>query len=158
MNDHGHWLAKFARLRIDTASNAPHKPLLLLVVLDLAQEGLLGPVHDPLSLLCSRCQGLPGIGWRDRRCRAFCYSIVRRESLRPFCRNAGDGPNSGSGVKAQGVGDRVPVGFIDVSSILLAIQVLLSLLLGSCFSFVCFVYAWRPEGGTNRLGASEGPP
>jgi hypothetical protein len=37
------WLAKFARLRIDTASNAPHKPLLLLVVLDLAQEGAFIP-------------------------------------------------------------------------------------------------------------------
>jgi putative restriction endonuclease len=43
LNDHSAWLAKFARLRIDTATNAPHKPLLLLVVLDLAQEGTLGP-------------------------------------------------------------------------------------------------------------------
>ena len=43
MNDHEFWLTRFARLRVDTASNAPHKPLLLLVVLDLAQQGALGP-------------------------------------------------------------------------------------------------------------------
>lgn len=48
MNDHDHWLARFARLRIDTASRAPHKPLLLLVVLDRAQEGALGPDVLPL--------------------------------------------------------------------------------------------------------------
>jgi len=48
VNDQGFWLAKFARLRIDTASNAPHKPLLLLVVLDLAREGSLG--HEVLPL------------------------------------------------------------------------------------------------------------
>jgi putative restriction endonuclease len=36
VDDTGYWLAKFARLRIDTASNAPHKPLLLLVAHDLA--------------------------------------------------------------------------------------------------------------------------
>ena len=50
IDNYATWLTKFSRLRIDTASNAPHKPLLLLVVLDLAQEGLLGPVQDPLSL------------------------------------------------------------------------------------------------------------
>ena len=49
MNDQGFWLAKFARLRIDTASNAPHKPLLLLVVLELAQEGAFGPDVLPLT-------------------------------------------------------------------------------------------------------------
>lgn len=49
MNNHSFWLAKFARLRIDTASNAPHKPLLLLVVLDLAEEGTLGPDMLPLT-------------------------------------------------------------------------------------------------------------
>jgi putative restriction endonuclease len=49
VNDHSAWLAKFARLRIDTASNAPHKPILLLVVLDLAQEGALGPETLPLT-------------------------------------------------------------------------------------------------------------
>ena len=43
MDDHDYWLAKFARLRVDTATNAPHKPLLLLVILDLAEEGSLGP-------------------------------------------------------------------------------------------------------------------
>jgi putative restriction endonuclease len=37
------WLDKFCRLRVDRASGdiAPHKPLLLLVVCDLAEEGLL---------------------------------------------------------------------------------------------------------------------
>jgi putative restriction endonuclease len=49
MQDTPAWLAKFARLRIDTASNAPHKPLLLLVVLDLAQEGAFGPDLLPLT-------------------------------------------------------------------------------------------------------------
>jgi putative restriction endonuclease len=43
VDDHDYWLAKFARLRVDTATNAPHKPLLLLVILDLAEEGSLGP-------------------------------------------------------------------------------------------------------------------
>lgn len=47
--DQASWLAKFARLRIDTASKAPHKPLLLLVVLDLAHEGALGPEILPLT-------------------------------------------------------------------------------------------------------------
>lgn len=50
MTDHSYWLSKLARLRIDTATNAPHKPLLLLVVLDIAQEGALGPEPNPLSL------------------------------------------------------------------------------------------------------------
>ena len=49
MNDHSAWLAKFARLRIDTASNAPHKPLLLLVVLDLAERETFGPDVLPLT-------------------------------------------------------------------------------------------------------------
>lgn len=42
MSDHDSWLTKFSRLRIDTASNAPHKPLLLLVVLDLAERRVSG--------------------------------------------------------------------------------------------------------------------
>ena len=39
------WLDKFARLRVDRASGdpAPHKPLLLLLILDLAEEGSLPP-------------------------------------------------------------------------------------------------------------------
>lgn len=45
----GLWLSRFAALRIDTASRAPHKPLLLLVVLDLAQEGGFGPDLLPLT-------------------------------------------------------------------------------------------------------------
>lgn len=49
MSDHSSWLAKLARLRIDTASGAPHKPLLLLVALDLAEEGNLGPDLLPLT-------------------------------------------------------------------------------------------------------------
>jgi putative restriction endonuclease len=43
------WLTKLSRLRIDTVTNAPHKPLLLLVVLDLAQEGAFGPDALPLT-------------------------------------------------------------------------------------------------------------
>ncbi|MGH7136898.1 MAG: HNH endonuclease [Pirellulales bacterium] len=49
MDNHTHWLTQLARLRIDTATNAPHKPLLLLVVLDIAQEGALGPEMLPLT-------------------------------------------------------------------------------------------------------------
>ncbi|HZU36577.1 MAG TPA: hypothetical protein VFA18_11740, partial [Gemmataceae bacterium] len=39
------WLAKLGRLRVDRASGdpAPHKPLLLLVILDLAEKGQLPP-------------------------------------------------------------------------------------------------------------------
>jgi putative restriction endonuclease len=38
-----HWLAKLAKLKVDKASGdpAPHKPLLLLVVLELAEQGML---------------------------------------------------------------------------------------------------------------------
>jgi putative restriction endonuclease len=38
-----YWLAKLANLRVDRARGdpAPHKPLLLLVVLELAEQGLL---------------------------------------------------------------------------------------------------------------------
>jgi putative restriction endonuclease len=37
-----HWLAKLAKLRVDLRGNpAPHKPLLLLVVIELAEQGLL---------------------------------------------------------------------------------------------------------------------
>jgi hypothetical protein len=39
------WLGKLAQLKVDKASGdaAPHKPLLLLVVLELAEQGLLPP-------------------------------------------------------------------------------------------------------------------
>jgi putative restriction endonuclease len=45
------WLAKLAQLRIDRASGdpAPHKPLLLLVILELAEHGLLPEERLPLS-------------------------------------------------------------------------------------------------------------
>ena len=45
------WLAKFARLRVDRARGdpAPHKPLLLLVVLELAEQGQLPEDVLPLS-------------------------------------------------------------------------------------------------------------
>lgn len=46
-----HWLAKLSRLRVDRAKGdpAPHKPLLLLVVADLAQEEALPPSVLPLT-------------------------------------------------------------------------------------------------------------
>jgi putative restriction endonuclease len=46
------WLSKLARLRVDRQkkkSPAPHKPLLLLVLLDLAQQGQLPPDVVPLT-------------------------------------------------------------------------------------------------------------
>jgi len=45
------WLAKFAKLRVDshTGDPAPHKPLLLLVVLELAEQGLLPKELLPLT-------------------------------------------------------------------------------------------------------------
>src|SRR5215211_3924977 len=46
-----YWLAKLANLRVDRARGdpAPHKPLLLLVVLELAEQGLLPSDLLPLS-------------------------------------------------------------------------------------------------------------
>ena len=46
-----HWLAKLTRLKVDRASGdpAPHKPLLLLVLLDLAEAGQLPPGVIPLT-------------------------------------------------------------------------------------------------------------
>jgi putative restriction endonuclease len=42
LNNKKHWLEKMATLRVDPARGvAPHKPLLLLVVCDLAEEGKL---------------------------------------------------------------------------------------------------------------------
>jgi len=45
------WLGKFANLRFDRASGdpAPHKPLLLLVVLEMAEQGLLPNEILPLT-------------------------------------------------------------------------------------------------------------
>jgi putative restriction endonuclease len=45
------WLAKLAKLKVDRASGdpAPHKPLLLLVVLELAEQGLLPNQELPLT-------------------------------------------------------------------------------------------------------------
>ena len=61
------WLAKFARLRIDTASNAPHKALLLLVVLDLAEEGQLAFDEDPHSLPeRPKVRGMGSLSLRER--------------------------------------------------------------------------------------------
>lgn len=51
MGNSERWFAKLARLRIDKARGdpAPHKPLLLLVVLELAEQGLLPADVLPLS-------------------------------------------------------------------------------------------------------------
>jgi predicted restriction endonuclease len=45
------WLARLAKLKVDRASGdpAPHKPLLLLVVLELAEQGLLPHQELPLT-------------------------------------------------------------------------------------------------------------
>jgi putative restriction endonuclease len=44
------WLAKLAKLRVDLRGNpAPHKPLLLLVVIELAEQGLLPQGMLPLT-------------------------------------------------------------------------------------------------------------
>src|SRR5580700_6038888 len=45
------WLAKLAKLKVDRASGdpAPHKPLLLLVILELAEQGLLPNQVLPLT-------------------------------------------------------------------------------------------------------------
>jgi putative restriction endonuclease len=54
-----HWLGRLSKLRMDRASGdpAPHKPLLLLVILDMAQEGVLPPKILPLTPeLASRFQ------------------------------------------------------------------------------------------------------
>jgi hypothetical protein len=53
------WLAKLARLKVYRArgGKAPHKPLLLLVLLELAEQGLLPPAVLPLKP--------EGAGWRS---------------------------------------------------------------------------------------------
>src|SRR5262245_47018767 len=45
------WLAKLTRLKVDRAraNPAPHKPLLLLVVLEMAEQGVLPPKTLPLT-------------------------------------------------------------------------------------------------------------
>jgi putative restriction endonuclease len=45
------WLAKLAKLRVDWAKGnpAPHKPLLLLVIIELAEQGLLPEKNLPLT-------------------------------------------------------------------------------------------------------------
>lgn len=50
MNGADYWLAKFSNLRIDRARGdpAPHKPLLLLALCDIAEQGALP--HDALPL------------------------------------------------------------------------------------------------------------
>ena len=51
MKSADYWLGKLSSLRVDRASGNPvrHKPLLILVILELAQEGLLPPKTLPLS-------------------------------------------------------------------------------------------------------------
>ena len=51
MNRADHWQTKFANLRIDRARGdpAPHKPLLLLALCDLAEQGALPHGALPLS-------------------------------------------------------------------------------------------------------------
>ena len=45
-----HWLAQISKLRVDLRGNpAPHKPLLLLVVIELAEQGLLPKYTLPLT-------------------------------------------------------------------------------------------------------------
>ena len=88
------WLAKLAKLKIDLKGNpAPHKPLLLLVVIELAEQGLLprgtftltpeiafahigaswrtvalkSPTHDILSITCRVVVfGKPSVKTRTR--------------------------------------------------------------------------------------------
>jgi putative restriction endonuclease len=45
------WLGRLARLRVDRASGdpAPHKPLLLLAVIDFAERGEIGGEKLPLT-------------------------------------------------------------------------------------------------------------
>jgi putative restriction endonuclease len=70
------WLARFARLKIDKARGdpAPHKPLLLLVVLELAEQGLLPEDLLPLS---------PELAFRFQ---TFWNVIAHRRSQRPDVR------------------------------------------------------------------------
>ncbi len=68
-----YWLHKLATLKVDRSRGdpAPHKPFLLLVVLEMAERGeFTGPVNSPLSAISrttSSRKGLCGAGSpRDR--------------------------------------------------------------------------------------------
>src|SRR5260370_4176996 len=70
------WLGKFANLRFDRASGdpAPHKPLLLLVVVEMAEQGLLPNEVLPLT---------PELAFRF----CTCWSVVAsRRKQRPDIR------------------------------------------------------------------------
>ena len=75
MKSADYWLGKLSKLRVDRASGdpAPHKPLLLLVIFELAQEGLLPPKTLPLT--------------PDLASRFMSYSAVvaNRRPPRPAC-------------------------------------------------------------------------
>ena len=85
------WLAKLAKLKIDLKGNpAPHKPLLLLVVIELAEQGLLPKGTFPLT---------PEIAFR------FCtyWSIVaHRRTQKPDVRYPFHHMQSGGFWKALG--------------------------------------------------------
>src|SRR5512137_268379 len=51
IKDQQYWLHKLATLRIDRARGnpAPHKPLLLLVIMEMAEKGEIGSSEVPLS-------------------------------------------------------------------------------------------------------------
>jgi putative restriction endonuclease len=70
------WLAKLAHLRVDRASGdpAPHKPLLLLVVLELAEQGLLPSEVLPLT---------PELAFRFA---SYCSVVAARRKQRPDIR------------------------------------------------------------------------
>ena len=70
------WLAKLRKLRVDRASGdpAPHKPLLLLVILDLAEQGQLSKALLPLT---------PELAFRFF---GFWSIIARRRSQKPDVR------------------------------------------------------------------------
>jgi putative restriction endonuclease len=76
MTSGDNWLDKLSKLRVDRASGdpAPHKPLLLLIILDLAQEGLLPPKTLPLS---------PELASRFL---SFSTIVAKRRSQRPDVR------------------------------------------------------------------------
>ena len=76
MTSGDNWLDKLSKLRVDRASGdpAPHKPLLLLIILDLAQEGLLPPKTLPLG---------PELASRFL---SFSTIVAKRRSQRPDVR------------------------------------------------------------------------
>jgi len=76
MNRADYWLAKFSKLRLDRARGdpAPHKPLLLLALCDLAEQGALPHGALPLS---------PELGFRFY---AYWCIVAGRRSQRPDVR------------------------------------------------------------------------